>query len=361
MTHFNNFTDSKHIFNSLDQQVHDLNQASILLTGAAGFLGYQFLHFFLYLEENYGFKFKRVTAIDNYIRGVPDWLKKVEARFTALEIINADVLLFEPENEYDFIIHAASIASPTFYRKYPLETIRVNVNGTDRLLDFSTRQSVKPKSFLFFSSSEIYGDPAPSNIPTPETYLGNVSSYGPRACYDESKRVGETLCYNYFHKYDIPVKIVRPFNNYGPGLSISDRRVIPDMFHSLISENAITLLSDGKATRTFCYVADAVAGYLKALLSPCHGEIFNIGSDSPEVSIYDLAEIIKNTLGNASTKINLATSADKHYLTDNPSRRCPDLSKARELLGYNPTTTLEKGLELTYNYYQSVLNVKTSG
>lgn len=354
MNNFDTFFDSKHIANSLDKQVNDLDESSILLTGAAGFLGYQFLHFFYYLEKELGFHFKCVTAVDNYIRGVPDWLRKIESNFSGLCLVQDDVLQFSPEREYDYVIHAASIASPTFYRKFPLETIRVNVNGTDRLLDFLNQQSTKPKSFLFFSSSEIYGDPAPSCIPTPESYLGNVSCYGPRACYDESKRVGETVCYNYYHQHQLPIKIVRPFNNYGPGLSINDRRVIPDMFNSLILNNSITLLSDGKATRTFCYVADAVAGYLKALLSSFHGQIFNIGSDSPEVSIYDLAQLIKKIIGNPSTKINLATSTDKHYLTDNPSRRCPDLSKARRLLAYEPSITLEHGLELTYAYYQSL-------
>ncbi len=353
MTNFDTFSDSKHIADSLGDQAKNFDQSSILLTGSAGFLGYQFLHFFYYLEKNLGFRFKCVTAVDNYVRGVPDWLKKVKSNFSALELVQDDVLKFTPLREYDYVIHAASIASPTFYRKYPLETIRVNVNGTDRLLDFLKQQTNKPKSFLFFSSSEIYGDPAPSCIPTPETYLGNVSCYGPRACYDESKRVGETVCYNYFQQYDLPIKIVRPFNNYGPGLSIHDRRVIPDMFKSLILQNTITLLSDGKATRTFCYVADAVAGYLKALLSPYHGEIFNIGSDSPEVSIYDLAQLIKKIIGNDNTRINLETSADKHYLTDNPNRRCPDLSKARRLLAYDPSITLEQGLELTFSYYKS--------
>ena len=119
------------------------------------------------------------------------------------------------------------------------------------------------KSFLYFSSSEIYGDPSPEFIPTSEDYSGNVNCIGPRACYDESKRIGETLCYNYYKELGVPTKIVRPFNNYGPGLKLSDRRVLPDMFRSALSDNQLVLLSDGSATRTFCYVADALVGYLK--------------------------------------------------------------------------------------------------
>ena len=142
-----------------------------------------------------------------------------------------------------------------------------NINGLRSLLDWSLRRSASAarpvEGFLFFSSSEIYGDPTPENIPTPETYRGNVSCTGPRACYDESKRYGETLCVNFAHQYGLPVQIARPFNNYGPGLKITDRRVIPDFARDILDGRDIVMLSDGSATRTFCYVADAVDGLLQ--------------------------------------------------------------------------------------------------
>jgi UDP-glucuronate decarboxylase len=194
---------------------------------------------------------------------------------------------------FDYVIHAASIASPTFYRQYPIETMDANVNGLRHLLDQARRQaaSVSPVAgFLFFSSSEIYGDPTPENIPTPETYWGNVSCTGPRACYDESKRYGETLCVNFAAVHHLPLKVARPFNNYGPGLKISDRRVIPDFAQDILQGRDIVMLSDGSPRRTFCYVADAVIGYFKILIRGRSGEAYNIGAEAPEISMAELAE-----------------------------------------------------------------------
>ena len=189
---------------------------------------------------------------------------------------------------FDFIIHAASIASPKYYRQYPIQTIDANVLGIHHLLDFAVEYP--PESILFFSSSEVYGDPPPECIPTPETYVGNVSFTGPRACYDESKRLGETLCVNFHQVHKVPVKIARPFNNYGPGLKINDRRVISDFFRDVLADRNIIMYSDGTPTRTFCYIADALTGYLLILLSNAEGEAFNIGDDNPEISIKDFEE-----------------------------------------------------------------------
>ena len=142
---------------------------------------------------------------------------------------------------------------------------------------------------LFYSSSEIYGDPTPENIPTPETYRGNVSCTGPRACYDESKRYGETLCVNFARQHGVPIKVARPFNNYGPGLKITDRRVIPDFARDILAGRDMVMLSDGSARRTFCYVADAVAGYYKILVKGRPGEAYNVGVETPEISMPQLA------------------------------------------------------------------------
>ena len=206
------------------------------------------------------------------------------------------------------------------------------------------------ESFLFFSTSEIYGDPDPACIPTPETYRGSVSCTGPRACYDESKRYGETLCVNFWQARKVPVKIVRPFNNYGPGLKITDRRVIPDLFRDVLAGRNPVLLSDGRATRTFCYSSDAITGYLLALLGPHPGESFNIGAEQPEISMRELADKIIQTAGKA-LKVEFKQSDDANYLTNDPNRRCPAIEKARRLLGYNPKITLEAGLERTCRYY----------
>src|SRR5690606_25030360 len=194
-----------------------------------------------------------------------------------------------------FIVHAGSIASPIYYRQHPIETMDANVNGLRSLLEYARAQSEKGKpveGFLFYSSSEIYGDPTPENIPTPETYRGNVSCTGPRACYDESKRYGETLCVNFAREFGLRIATARPFNNYGPGLKITDRRVLPDFARDLFAGRDLVLLSDGSPTRTFCYVADAIVGYYKALLHGHPGEAYNIGTEAPEISIAALAELL---------------------------------------------------------------------
>jgi dTDP-glucose 4,6-dehydratase/UDP-glucuronate decarboxylase len=205
---------------------------------------------------------------------------------------------------------------------------------------------------LFMSTSEIYGDPPPDMIPTNEDYRGNVSCTGPRACYDESKRLGETLCVNFFRARGAPVKIARPFNVYGPGLRLNDRRVIPDLFTGAFSKKEIIMYSDGTPTRSFCYVTDAISGFAKILLSDHNGESFNVGNDLEEISMNTLASGVAGLFG-GSVKINYMKSDDREYLTDNPQRRCPDLSKIRRLTGYQPKVRLKEGLARLKSWYDS--------
>lgn len=344
-----------HLKNDADSVINNLNDLNtrfdgkkVLLTGGAGFLGSQLTHYFLRLNDKALFKHKcRLEIWDNFQRGIPTWLDNIKTR-KDISIKDFDVTKANKPDHPDFIIHAASIASPMYYRKYPIETIDANVTGVRNLLNYSMQNSIE--SFLFFSTSEIYGDPDPDNIPTREDYRGFVSCTGPRACYDESKRLGETLCVNFWQQHHVPVKIARPFNNYGPGLKITDKRVLPDFFKDIILNNNIKLLSDGRATRTFCYISDAIEGYLRLLLSDYNGESFNIGTDKPEISIHDIAElIIKITKKNL--KVEFAKSEDKNYLVDNPQRRCPSIDKAIRLLRYSPKVTLGEGLQRTYAYY----------
>jgi len=321
---------------------------TILLTGAAGFLGSHFLHYFLALNDScLAGQPCRLIAWDNFARGAPPWLESIPPRPDLL-CETRDIVQKQSLAPVDFIIHAASIASPVFYRKHPIQTMDANVTGLRHLLDAAVARPVE--SFLFFSTSEIYGDPDPANIPTGETYRGNVSCTGPRSCYDESKRYGETLCVNFWQVHHVPVKIVRPFNNYGPGLKISDRRVLPDFFRDVLAGRNLVLLSDGRATRTFCYISDAINGYLRALLSGHQGESFNIGADAPEISMRALAEMVVKVSGQ-HLRVEHRQSDDPKYLTDNPQRRCPSLEKSRRLLAYEPRVPLPTGLERMYQYY----------
>lgn len=334
----------------------------VLITGAAGFLGFNFLHFFSYLnKKNSGNQSAiNVVAVDNYLRGKSRWIVELAQEDPNIELRTHDITQPWPRDDtkYDFIVHGASVASPTFYRQFPLETLDANVGGLRNMLDLARLASVK--SMVFFSSSEIYGDPLAHEIPTKETYHGNVACLGPRACYDESKRLGETLCYIYTQKYRLPVKIIRPFNNYGPGLRLTDRRVLPDICNDVLADREIVLYSDGKATRTFCYSSDALTGYLLALLSTHEGEAFNIGSQAPEVSIHELATLVSQVAGSTRSVVS-RHSDDKDYLTDNPQRRCPDLSKSKSLLGYQPRVDLPTGLDRLIGWYKTFLPLEEVG
>jgi dTDP-glucose 4,6-dehydratase/UDP-glucuronate decarboxylase len=258
-------------------------------------------------------------------------------------------------SHFDFIIHGASIASPKVYRQYPLETLDTNISGLRHMLELA--KSHKSESILYFSSSEIYGDPPAHEIPTNEAYRGNVSCIGPRACYDESKRLGETLCYLYHQQHGVPAKIVRPFNNYGPGLRLADGRVLPDFCRDILADRDIVLRSDGSPTRTFCYVSDALTGYLLTLLSRHDAEPFNIGSDAPEISMRDLGQMLLQVAGSTRHVIH-APSEEADYLTDNPNRRCPNLAKSRSLLGYTPHVDLKLGLSRMLYWYKHFVGLE---
>lgn len=338
--------DLKYTFERLScDECEKLQHATVLITGGAGFLGFYLTHFFYCFRDE--LKLKRVICLDNFMLGIPDWLANIEdSRFEIrkFNIISDDIACVEGAEDVDYVIHMASIASPTFYRRYPIETLDANIWGLRRLLDFYKEKKIK--GFLFFSSSELYGDPPAQAVPTPETYFGNVCATGPRACYDEAKRFGETMCMLFADHYGLPIRVVRPFNNYGPGMSLGDKRVPADFAESILKNQDIQILSDGNPTRTFCYIADAAAGYLKTLLYKEY-DFFNIGIEKPEISVSQLAEIYKDAgreICGYTGEIVYAVSQDQHYLTNNPQRRCPDISKARDLLKYSPQIEVNEGV-----------------
>ncbi len=353
-------SDLAFIASQLSSEFADMAGSNLLITGGAGFLGYYLVQSILYWNhQQTGMDPVRVTVYDNFMRGVPEWLTALETDKN-LESCVHDMTQPLPDSipDFQYIIHAATIASPHYYRKYPIETMDANVNGLRYLLDYVRRQTEDGKlfsGFMFYSTSEIYGDPTPDHIPTAEDYRGNVSCTGPRACYDESKRYGETLCVNYARQYDLPIRITRPFNNYGPGLKITDKRVIPDFARDILSGRDIVMLSDGKPTRTFCYVADAIVGHYKVLIRGQNGESYNIGIDKPEISMAELAEMVVNEardLFDYEGKVVYATSEDEDYLVDNPNRRCPIIDKARNHLDYDPQIAIDDGLRRSLIWYK---------
>jgi nucleoside-diphosphate-sugar epimerase len=351
--------DLDQVCNDLQEELGAMSGGRLLVTGGAGFLGYYLVQAVLHWNDKHpaGGKIDLVVY-DNYARGVAPWLEALAGR-PDLRLQRQDMIEPLPRDmgHFDWIVHAAGIASPIYYRAQPLKCIDANINGLRNLLDYAVaeRDAGRPlKGFLFYSSSEIYGDPTPDAIPTPETYRGNVSCTGPRACYDESKRFGETLCVVYARHEEIPVRMARPFNNYGPGLKITDGRVIPDFARDIFAGRDIVMLSDGSPKRTFCYATDAITGYFKVLVRGRAGEPYNIGIDRPEISMAELADLAVRAAADVCGyrgKVVLGRSKEADYLVDNPNRRCPVIDKARSELEYDPKVSIEDGIYRSLIWY----------
>jgi len=325
-----------------------LSGRTLLLTGACGFLGAYVLdvlaHWNLAQERPC-----RILAMDNFLVGLPERIEHLREREDIRFLAHDLTRPYLPDEPVHAIFHAAGVASPTFYRRYPLETIDVNVGGTRQLLELCRTQPVE--WMLHLSTSEIYGDPTPDAIPTREDYRGFVSCTGPRACYDESKRLSETLCALYHQLHGVPVKVGRPFNVYGPGQRIDDRRIVPDLMQAALQGEPLVLLSDGAATRSFCYLRDATWAMLLILLEGRPGEAYNMGNDREEVSMLKVAETLRQVAG-IQEPVRYRRSEDQHYLTDNPQRRCPDLARLRALGPFQPQVLLEEGLARTLRSYR---------
>ena len=287
---------------------------TVLLTGSAGFLG---KHFTKALEEC-GTLVKHFDILDGDDVNDPD--------------------CWDMSEQYDMVIHAAGIASPFHYRAKPLQALDACVNGVRYALEQCATRHAK---LLYLSSSEIYGNPDKANVPTQESYRGNVSCTGPRACYDESKRLGETLCQIYHEHFGVHAVTVRPFNGYGPGMKADDYRVLPNWREAVRKGEPLRIYGNGNQTRTFCYVTDLIRGCLEAL---AHGEPgpYNIGNPTPEVSMLELAERLGQVIGKRLDFVRI--DHPDTYPADEPQRRCPDIRKAREHFGFEPVVSLEDGL-----------------
>lgn len=333
----------------LGEKLDVIEGSTWLVSGGAGFMGGYILDLLHYVNTKLLRKPCQVLCVENYLSGTPRRIKHLE-NDRHFRIMRADIVKpFHVRGHLDYIIHAASIASPAYYSKYPLQTIEANVLGLKNLLDMAKTKELR--GFLSCSASEIYGNPPPEYIPTPEHYNGNVSCTGPNSCYDESKRLGETLAAAYHQQYGIPIKVVRPFNVYGPGLRLEDKRVPADFFQKALYDKKIVVSCDGSPTRSFCYVRDAISGFMQVLFSEYNGEAFNIGNDETELSISALAELVAELVG--GVEIQYRIKQDTFCITDdNPQRKCPDLTKARLLLNYRPRVGLQEGLARSYSWYK---------
>jgi len=332
------------IYREYNNYLKKLSGKKILITGGSGFL----LSYLVYLLIYFNKKNKRkinIHIIDKNTKKFDNFKHDKN-----LKLIKTDINKKQKFNiQYDYIIHGASIASPVFYKKKPLETIYSNVNGLLNILE-NYKFSKKLKSIIFMSSSEIYGDPDIKNIPTKETYNGNVSCIGPRACYDESKRLGETISTIFFDKHRVPIKIIRPFNVYGPGQNLKDKRIFPDLMNNIKMNKDIVLYSDGTPTRSFCYISDQIRGIIEVLFKGKNGQPYNIGNNE-EISIKKLAKLAVK-ISKKKLNIKMKSNMDKTFNTDSPKRRCPDIKKMYSLNKWRPKINLNTGLLRTINYYE---------
>ena len=251
--------------------------------------------------------------------------------------------------EADLVFHLASPASVPDYLARPLETLRVNSQGTWHLIDLARRQGAR---FLFTSTSEIYGDPQVH--PQIETYWGNVNSTGPRACYDESKRFGEALVTTAVRTQGLDGRLVRIFNTYGPHSRPGDGRVMPNFIVAALSREPTTIYGNGLQTRSFCYVSDMVAGLMAAMLDPkTRGEVFNLGNPN-EITMLDLAAFVAEQLGSE------AGIVFRPLPVDDPTKRKPDIAKAERSLGWSPRIDLEQGVARTAEWFRRLITVPST-
>jgi nucleoside-diphosphate-sugar epimerase len=323
------------------------NGKTVLVSGANGFLPAYMVESLLFLLDK-----KIITGLK--ILALVRNLTKAKARFKyylnrkELLFINQDVCnFFEIPDKIDFIIHAASQASPKYFGTDPVGILKANTVGTINLLNIARINNVD--SFLFFSTSEVYGLMSEDKIPTRENEYGYLDPTNVRSCYAESKRMGETICVSYLHQYGIPVKIIRPFHTYGPGMALDDGRVHADFISDIVNNRDINMKSDGSAIRSFCYLSDATRGFFKVFLDGGAGEAYNIGNKNNEISIINLANLLVNMFPEKKLRV-IKQKAPEGYLQSKIIQNSPDITKANAI-GWFPEISLEDGFFRTIKSY----------
>jgi UDP-glucuronate decarboxylase len=315
--------------------MRDANHKRILITGGAGFLG-SFLCDRL-LEEGHD-----VLCADNFFTGTKRNITHLLDR-PFFELIRQDIT-FPLYVEVDEIYNLACPASPIHYQADPVQTTKVNVHGSINMLGLAKRTKAK---ILQASTSEVYGNPTVH--PQPETYLGQVNPIGPRACYDEGKRCAETLFFDYYRQHRVQIKVARIFNTYGPRMHPNDGRVVSSFIMQALQGKPLTVFGNGKQTRSFCYVEDLIDGLVRMMNTPDDftGPV-NLGNPE-EFTMLDLAKKIINMTGSNSKIIY------KPLPQDDPKQRQPDIGLAKKVLGWSPTVPLDKGLQKTISYFETLL------
>jgi UDP-glucuronate decarboxylase len=312
-----------------------LSRKRVMITGGAGFLG-------SHLSERLLADGHDVLCVDNFFTGTKDNILHLLGQ-PHFELLRHDVT-FPLYVEVDEIYNLACPASPVHYQYDPVQTTKTSVHGAINMLGLAKRTKAR---ILQASTSEVYGDPEVH--PQTEDYRGNVSTTGPRACYDEGKRCAETLFFDYYRQHDLPIRVARIFNTYGPRMHPNDGRVVSNFIVQALRDEPITLYGNGSQSRAFCYVDDLVDGLVRLMAAPdtVTGPV-NLGNPV-EFTIRQLAETIVRLTGSK------ATMEGKPLPADDPVQRCPDIALAREKLAWEPKVALEDGLEHTIAYFKEVL------
>lgn len=322
-----------------------MQKTSILITGGAGFIGSHLCERVL-LQNPSSF----VYCLDNLYTGNLDNIHHLFShphfKFIDHDVIHPILIDIHTDTPLTHIYHLACPASPVHYQKNPIYTLKTNFFGTLNVLELARNTGAR---LLFSSTSEVYGDP--KTHPQPEAYLGNVNCFGPRACYDEGKRVAESLLYNYHHQYQVDIRLARIFNTYGPKMSPHDGRVISNFITQALQEKPITLYGDGSQTRSLCYVDDLVDGLIALMNTPDLHYPVNLGNPV-EKTIRDIADLIL-TLSKSNSPLSFQPLPQ-----DDPLLRCPDISLAQSLLHWQPKVSLEQGLNKTLHYFKARLENK---
>ena len=316
-----------------------MSKQRALVTGGAGFLGSHLCD--ALLAQGY-----TVVAVDNLLTGRLSNLEHLrnDSRF---EFLQLDVTEPFDCGAVDYVFHFASPASPVDYTKYGLETLKVGSLGTFHALDVARKYGAK---YLVSSTSECYGDPL--EHPQKESYWGHVNSIGPRSVYDEAKRFTEAVTMAYHRYYQVDTRIVRIFNTYGPRMQLNDGRVVPNFMKQALRGEHLTVYGDGSQTRSFCYVSDEIEGFMRLAKSSEHLPV-NIGNPT-EFTVLECAQMVLAVTGSKS-KIR-----HQPLPTDDPKQRCPDIGKARSLLGWEPKIDLESGLRMSLDYFRAAIAEETA-
>ena len=330
---------------NLEKSKLSYKNKKILITGGAGFLGSYICR--VLIEQDA----RKVFCIDNFTSGkkenIEDLLDNEHFKFIYHDISEP----FNPEENIDIVMHLASRASPFEFEHHPIQILKSNTLGTMNALEIARMYDAE---FFYTSTSEVYGNPDPKFVPTSETYWGHVNPVGPRSCYDESKRAGEAFVKAYELEYDIPIRIARIFNTYGPRIRAGPLfgRVVPNFIEQALKGKPITVFGDGQQTRSFTFVSDEIEGLLRLAhpnIVAARGEVINVGNNV-ENTVLELAELVTEMTGSESPVKFMDLPKD------DPVRRCPILDKAKNILNWGPRTNLREGLKYTIEWFKFMLS-----